>query len=162
LWGVVKGNGVYCVGPIDGGVYDEIVYPPILDYSCYVTITNNTSKPLERVTETVDNGFYVTHAPAMIAPGATGRFWLQDLPGIHGAEGGTTYASADGSRRLSFVYGCPTGVFQNYASGSTFVANSGSPTDASMPRNSVPPFGHPLFVDFTVDDGDAGGGGVGE
>jgi UDP-2,3-diacylglucosamine pyrophosphatase LpxH len=156
LWCVVKCNGTYCVGPIDKAPFDHIVYEPILDYSCYVTITNHTSKSLQRVTETADNGFYVTHPPATIAPGATGRFWIQDLPGPQGAEGRTTYASPDGSR-LNFGYGCPTFVFQNHANGPAFVANSGSPASPSMPRNSVPPYGHPLFVDFTVDDGAVAG-----
>ena len=64
-----------------------------MDYSCYVTIRNDTTQELERTGETVDNGYYVSHPPPRIAPGTTGRFWLQDLAGNHGAEGGTTYAT---------------------------------------------------------------------
>ena len=155
LWCVIKGNGVYCIGPVNDVPSDHVVYAPDSDYSCYVTITNKTSNALERVTQTVDHGFYATYPPATVAPGATGRFWLQDPPDLSGAEGGTTYASAVGGRQLNFVYGCPMGVFQNYATGgSSFVASSGSTPDASTPPNSVPPYCHPLFVDFTVDDGD--------
>ena len=139
LWCVLKGNGVYCVGPVKDTPSDQLVYAPELDYSCYVTIKNNTSKELRRVSETADHGFYVTNPPRTIAPGATGRFWLQDLPDIFGAEGQTTFVSADGRRRLSFVFGCPTGFFQNYASGGTsFVASSGSPPNPVTPSKSVP------------------------
>jgi UDP-2,3-diacylglucosamine pyrophosphatase LpxH len=157
LWCVVKGNGVYCVGPANNGPSDQVVYAPDLDYSCYVTITNNTSNALERVTQTVDQGYSVTYPPATIAPGTTGRFWIQDLPGPFGAEGGTTYVAAVGGIQMPFVYGCPT-FLDNYASGgSSFVASSGGPPDPSTPKNSVPPYGHPLFVDFTVDDGNVTG-----
>ena len=99
--------------------------------------------------ETAGNGYYVSHPPAKIAPGATGRLWLQDFAGLSGAEGGTTYATADGDTNLHFLYGCPTGIFPNYASGgSSFVASSGSPPAPLTAANAVPPYGHPLFVDF--------------
>jgi UDP-2,3-diacylglucosamine pyrophosphatase LpxH len=162
LWCVVESNGTYCMGPCENTSPDQVVYAPSSDFSCYVTITNGTSEDLQRTAETADNGYYVTNPPSTIAAGATARFWLQDLPGIHGAEGGTTYAPADGGNPLHFAYGCPTGVFSNYASGgSSFVASSGSPPGPLQPGNVVPPYGHPLFVDFRV--GGAGGGpGVGE
>jgi UDP-2,3-diacylglucosamine pyrophosphatase LpxH len=152
LWCVVARDGTYCVGPCEHTEADQLVYAPFSDFSCYVTIANNTDEDLERVTESIDNGFYVTHPPDTIAAGATARFWLQDLLGLHGAEGGATYAPSGEGNQLKFVYGCPTGFFQNYASGgSSFVANSGNPPSPSQPSNSVPPYGHPLFVDFRVD-----------
>ncbi len=158
LWCVIKRDGMYCVGPVNNTPSDHVVYAPDMDYSCYVTITNKTSNPLERVTQQADHGYYVTYPPAAIAPGATGRFWLQDLPDAFGAEGAATYAPAVGGQQLKFVFGCPTLAFQNYASGgSSFVANSGSAPDSSTPANSVPPYGHPLFADFTVDDGNVAG-----
>jgi len=123
-----------------------------MDYSCYVSIENDTSQELDRVSDSVDDGYYVSQPPARIPPKSTGRFWLQDLAGIHGSEGGATYEAAGGTR-LAFTYGCPTGIFSNYASGgSSFVASSGSPPASSTPANSVPSYGHPLFVDFVVGD----------
>jgi UDP-2,3-diacylglucosamine pyrophosphatase LpxH len=154
LWCVVENNGMYGVGQCDAAP-DELVYAPFSDFSCYLTITNSTSEDLERDTATADNGFYVSYPPTTIAAGATARFWIQDLGGIHGAEGGTTYRTADGGA-LNFTYGCPTGFFSNYASGgSSFVASSGSPPGPSQPGKVVPPYGHPLFVDFNVDEGGA-------
>ena len=153
LWCVVKDSQGYCVMPVPSPPPDQVIYEPFMDFSCYVTIKNDTTEELTRVGETVDNGYYVSDPPAKIAPGATGRFWLQDLAGPHGAEGGTTYITADDATNLAFSYGCPTGIFSNYASGgSSFVASSGSPPAPLMPQNSVPQYGHPLFVDFTVGD----------
>jgi UDP-2,3-diacylglucosamine pyrophosphatase LpxH len=162
LWCVVESNGTYRLGPCQSTSADQLVYTPFSDFSCYVTITNGTSGDLVRTTETADNGYYVTYPPDTIAPGATARFWVQDLPGIHGAEGGTTYAPADGGNPMYFAYGCPTGFFSNYASGgSSLVASSGSPPGPLQPGNVVPPYGHPLFVDFRV-DGAGGATGVGD
>jgi UDP-2,3-diacylglucosamine pyrophosphatase LpxH len=158
LWCVVKDQDMYCVGPCDHVDADQVVYAPFSDFSCYVTIENSSTGDLARVTEQADNGYYVTRPPETIAAGATARFWLQDLPGIHGAEGSTAYAPAGDKNRLNFVYGCPTGIFQNYASGgSSFVANSGSPPGAAQPPNVVPGWGHPLYVDFRVDDSGSSG-----
>jgi UDP-2,3-diacylglucosamine pyrophosphatase LpxH len=162
LWCVAESNGKYCLGPCEKTSPDQLVYAPFSDFSCYVTITNGTSEDLRRTAETADNGYYVTHPPDTIAAGATARFWLQDLPGIHGAEGGTTYAPDGRGNPMHFAYGCPTGIFSNYASGgSSFVASSGSPPGPLQPGNVVPPYGHPLFVDFRV-DGACGGPGVGD
>jgi UDP-2,3-diacylglucosamine hydrolase len=153
LWCVVKRNGTYCVGPFDGAPPDRVVYPPFSDFSCYVTIENTTADALERVAETADEGYYVAAPPAEIPAGGTGRFWLQDFPGVHGSGGGSAYERSDTGRRLSFVYGCPTGILPNYASGgSSFVASSGIPPSATQTKNVVPSWGHPLFVDFLVDD----------
>jgi len=153
LWCVVKEAQGYCVKRVPSPPSDQLVYEPFMDFSCYVTIKNDTSQELKRVAETADDGYYVSHPPTTIAPGATGRFWLQDLAGIHGAEGGTTYAAADGDAKVAFSYGCPTGIFSNYATGgSSFVASSVDPPAPLAPANAVPPYGHPLFVDFDVGD----------
>lgn len=151
LWCVVRRNGTYCVGPFDGAPADQLVYAPFSDYSCYVTIANETADELNRVSESADYGYYVVDPPETIAAGETARFWLQDLAGLHGAEGGSTYEPAGGGERLGFVYGCPTGIFPNYASGgSSFAASSGNLPLPNQPRNVVPEWGHPLFVDFDV------------
>jgi hypothetical protein len=109
LWSVVESSGAYCVGPSECAPADQLVYSPFSDFSCYVTITNPTSEDLQRTEETADNGYYVTDPPRTIPSGATARIWLQDLPGIFGAEGGTTYAPVGGGNPLQFAYGCPTG-----------------------------------------------------
>jgi UDP-2,3-diacylglucosamine pyrophosphatase LpxH len=159
LWRVGEYHGTYRVTP-DRAPADQLVYAPFDDFSCYLTITNNTSGELTRAAESADNGYYVARPPQKIAAGATERFWIQDFAGVHGAEGGAAYRAADGGEMLEFTYGCPTGFFQNYAGGgSSFVASSGSPPGALQPRDVVPPYGHPLFVDFQVGDGAGAAGG---
>jgi len=152
LWCVVKGNGSYCVGPFTGAPIDHLVYAPFSDYSCYVTIKNTTSDDLERVAETEDEGYYVARPPAAIPAGSTARFWLQDFPGPLGSGGGTAYERGANGSEVKFVYGCPM-LLPNYASGgSSFVASSGVPPSAAQTKNVVPSWGHPLFVDFLVDE----------
>ncbi len=149
LWCVVKVAQGYCVKQMPNPPSDQLVYSPFMDYSCYVSIENDTTQELSLDTDTVDEGYYVSGPPATIAPGSTARFWLQDLAGPAGSGGGATYDSASGTK-LRFSYGCPT-FFSNYASGgSSFVASSGSLPSSSTPPNAVPSLGHPLFVDFKV------------
>jgi UDP-2,3-diacylglucosamine hydrolase len=152
LWCVVKRDGSYCVGPFTGAPIDHLVYPPFSDYSCYVTIKNATSDDLERAAESADEGYYVTMPPVEIPAGGTARLWLQDFPGVLGSGGSTAYGRGEIGNQLKFVYGCPT-FLPNYASGgSSFLASSGVPPSAAQAKNVVPSGGHPLFVDFLVDD----------
>lgn len=151
LWCVIKDSQGYCVKRVPSPPSDQVVYAPFMDYSCYVTVENDSSEELERTAESVTAGYYVSDPPQTIAPGKTGRFWLQDYAGVEGAEGGVRYEPGDGGAEMPFVYGCPFGVMPNYASGgSSFVASSGSPPETTTPKNAVPSYGHPLFVDFLV------------
>jgi UDP-2,3-diacylglucosamine pyrophosphatase LpxH len=156
LWVIAGGDEGYVVAPVDHPPADQVTCALFSDFSCYVSITNATPQELRKTSETVDNGYYVVHPPDTIPPGETRHFWLQDLAGIFGAEGGVTYTPAEGGAPLDFAYGCPTAYFRNYASGgSSLQASSTSPPDPQQPGNVVPPSGHPLFVDFRV-DGEAG------
>jgi UDP-2,3-diacylglucosamine pyrophosphatase LpxH len=152
LWSVVRRDGAYCVGPAENTCPDQLVYAPFSDFSCYVTIANKTTGNLERVSASADAGYYVTQPPDTIAAGTTARFWLQDFPGLQGAEGAAVYEPAGEGNQLRFVYGCPfLFIYPNYAGGSPFVANSTTPPGPSQPENTVPASGHPLFLDFRVD-----------
>lgn len=157
LWCVVKDSQGYCVKRVPSPPSDQLVYEPFMDFSCYVTIRNDSKQELERVDEKVDYGYYVSHPPQKIAPGATGHLWLQDFVGIHGAEGSTKYTAGD--VELPFSYGCPTGIYSNYATGGSSFVASCAPPAPQAPANAVPPYCHPLFVDFVVGDvlvGEAG------
>ena len=153
LWTVINDARGYCVLRDTSAGPDRTVFEPFSDFSCYVTITNDGPDDLEKVSQRLDNGFYASAPPQRIAPGATAQIWLQDLVGIHGAEGAATYRRASNAQMIDFVYGCPTGIFSNYASGgSSYVSSSGSPPTAQTPAGAVPSFGHPLFVDYIVSE----------
>jgi UDP-2,3-diacylglucosamine pyrophosphatase LpxH len=148
LWQVAaKGNGF----EIDtaGAPNDQIVFAPFMDYSCYVRIANNTEHVLVRQAQDAQYGVYVVPPPEQIPANTTADIWLQDLAGIHGAEGSVTYSRADGSGTMALTFGCPTGFYINYATGgAAFVATAGAPPSATAPYNQVPALGHPLFVEF--------------
>lgn len=153
LWEVVK-NGEDCEVKSVRADPDQVVFGPCMDYSCYVRITNNTNNELVMQAYEARYGDYVVPPPNLIPPNTTVDIWLQDLPGIHGAEGSITYSHPDGSERLTFSYGCPTGPFSNYAlGGAELVAASGNPPSSISPHNQVPDKGHPLFVHFFVATG---------
>ena len=86
LWSVTDDHGSYCVRQIDGEP-DQIMYEPFSDFSCYVTIDNSGSQDLVKVSDTADNGYYVSAPPQTIAAGDTAEIWLQDFAGIHGGRG---------------------------------------------------------------------------
>lgn len=150
LWAITSGAQGYAVVPVNAPA-DQVIRGLSSDFSCYVSITNATPQELVRTEVTFDSGYYAVQPPDTIPPGTTRHFWLQDLAGPLGAEGGVTYTPEGGGAPLRFAYGCPT-LFNNYASGgSAFTASSTSPPDPQQSGDVVPPGGHPLFVDFRVE-----------
>jgi hypothetical protein len=70
---------------------------------------------------------------------------LQDYAGAHGSDG--TFSYKGGGK---FSVDCPTGIYMNSVSGAggNFIARSGAGDWGK--RGSVPSWGHPLQVIFTV------------
>jgi UDP-2,3-diacylglucosamine pyrophosphatase LpxH len=152
LWAITEGGAGYVAASVNNPPADQVTWAPFSDFSCYASITNATPQELFRTEVTLDTGYYAVQPPDTIPPGTTRHFWLQDLAGPLGAEGGVSYTPDGGGAPLRFAYGCPTAFFKNYASGgSSFTASSTSPPDPQQPSNVVPPYGHPLFVDFRVE-----------
>jgi UDP-2,3-diacylglucosamine pyrophosphatase LpxH len=148
LWQVVNEGTSFEVRTADAPA-DQVVFEPFMDYSCYVRITNNTNNELVKQAQDAQYGNYVVPPPNRIPTNTTVDIWLQDFPGIHGAEGSVTYSQADGNGSMKFTFGCPTGIFVNYASGGAeFIAASGNPPSVDAAHNQVPATGHPLFVQF--------------
>lgn len=120
------------------------------DFSCYISITNNTGKPLTRgPLATPKEGRWVVPPPTTIADGDTAQMWLQDPPDpTVGSAALVTYGN------MPFGFGCPA-VADNFAAspGLDFVARSG--TAGWQAKGVVPPRDHPLAVRFTVTAADA-------
>ena len=98
-----------------------------MDYSCRVQVENAGNQyelirdnfAVSPGREGTPCGEYIVKPPETIAPGGTGRFWIRDFPGVHGAEGWVTYYYIDSNRQkhsFRLTYGCPTGFDSNYAS----------------------------------------------
>ena len=148
LWQVAQVNGSYHIQPADAPA-DQLVYSPFMDYSAYVKITNNGSSDLVMQNSEAQDGFFVVPPPAKIPAGTTAEIWIQDLPGVSGSGGSVTYEQVNGGGSLPFTFGCPTGWSSNYATGgAAFMATSENPPQPSSPCNTVPHWGHPLFVEF--------------
>lgn len=145
------------VGEADGThtikAYNARRIPPIpspaQDYSCYVSIVNDTPRtlrPADPRPPVPSAGRWVVPPPAEIAPGEVGRCWVQDKLGVAGSGGRCTYVDGAGGV-FDFAFRCPTGLAANRVAGpgSFRVRVGGGPwlADGVVPRH-----GHPLEVTF--------------
>lgn len=118
---------------------------PLMDFSCYVTIVNDTGADLTLTNWSADSDSYWAVPPAPTIPaGGFSMAWLADEPGPYGSNGTVTYDTT------KLTFGCPTGVVSNYATGpsKSYVARSG--TGGWGKAGSVPKTGHPLQVKYTL------------
>lgn len=142
-------HGSYVISSAPVQAMPSVVLSPFLDYSCYVRILNRTSQPLDLTEAKASEGSWVVPPTQAIAPGGRGDGWLQDRPGLYGSAG--TFSYTKGGTKLSFSVACPYKFWPNSASGpgNDFIARSGSGAWGS--RGSVPKWGYPLQVIFTVE-----------
>lgn len=123
------------------------------DFSCYVSMVNQTGQELRRDQVNAAQGVYVVKPPEKLAVGQKAGFWIQDYPYDprdvvpHGSEGSVVYTTPSGGR-INLFFDCPTGTFKNSCSGATFETKSGS----GNWQNQVVEGGHPFFVRFTLND----------
>ena len=138
-------HGDYAISVAPVAALPSVVLPPAMDYSCYVRILNHTGGPLTLSGVSAGNGYWVVPPPQTIPAGGRGDAWLQDYAGPHGSDGTFSYQGGG-----NFSVDCPTGIWPNTVSGAggNFVARSGSGDWGG--RGSVPSWGHPLQVIFTV------------
>ena len=138
-------HGSYAISVAPVAAMPSVVLPPAMDFSCYVRILNTGQQTLQLTGTSAAQGYWVVPPPQTIPPGGRGDGWLQDYTGAHGSEGGFGYSGAG-----DFGVECPTGIWPNSVSGAggNFVARSGSGSWGS--RGSVPSWGHPLQVIYTV------------
>src|SRR5579883_586856 len=139
-----------------------------MNFSCAVEIcsTGNSFDLIRQsyeVTESTfppgqDCGHYVVKPPERIPAGGIGRFWLQDYPGPHGAEGSVRYTCnipSLGVQKLTIKYGCPTGNYDNYCdiSGSDAfdiqVVTKAGDTSGDW-KEKIVKRGHPFHVRITI------------
>jgi hypothetical protein len=137
-------HGDYAISVAPAAALPSVVLPPAMDFSCYVRILNRSGGPLTLSGASAAHGYWVVPPPQTIPAGGRGDAWLQDYPGVAGSEGAFSYQGGG-----KFGVSCPTTWF-NTASGAggNFVARSGAGDWGS--RGSVPSWGHPLQVIFTV------------
>ena len=114
------------------------------DFSCYVTIENDGNEDLVLSSTSIGHGHFVV-PPATIKAHSTAMIWLQDDPGLHGADATVTFKTSTGDQK--FAFDCPTGVFSNACSGGTsFITKAGDGPWSSPGQAVTEP--HPFFVQF--------------
>jgi hypothetical protein len=121
------------------------------DFSCYVTIVNQTNSSMTLSGTPVDtHGVYVTSPASEIAAGSSTSFQLQQTNALSpGPQGACTYAATDNSGRtgsIVFSYACPL-TTTNYANA---VLSGNTAVTLQMIPNPLPEYGHPVNVQFTV------------
>lgn len=128
------------------------------DFSCYITIRNDSAHALAVATPPPADGSW-EGAPTTIAPRGSASFRLRDPSGPTGSEGGFV-VSVIGSGALLLANFQDGYVQSNYCNISsqglfrtmswTFEGASGEP-DNFVPGN-VPGSGHPVYLNFTFTD----------
>jgi hypothetical protein len=140
IWTVTDANGIE---PYTAP-FETVLPSPTQDYSCYVTILNQTANPLALSSAPgPTHGYWAVAPPATIPAEGRGRMWVQDYPGLFGTEATVTY-----NGNLNFSFSCPYVGFNRAAGpGGHFDARSG---DGDWSHGSVPKLSYPLQVRFTV------------
>jgi UDP-2,3-diacylglucosamine pyrophosphatase LpxH len=148
LKSVVKQSDAYQVVDISGqSPSDSVVYSPAQDYSCYVSILNNSSSTLSKTGgETEVHGYYVVPPPQTISPGNRAQFWIHDFPGVEGAGGNVSYTDQANGKTTTFKYACPL-IMNNNCGPKPFQNKSGS---GDWSADQVVGRGHPYFVNFFI------------
>lgn len=131
------------------------------DYSCYVILTNKTTETLTLSSSNTFQGSF-EELPQSVAPGGGVAITLKESQSIgEGSAGSCSYQTGTDPLLLSMVFKDPT-AGPNEASGEitgnnpnnysfTFTGAAGSPNDPGL--GSVPSFGHPIYVNYTLSEG---------
>jgi hypothetical protein len=127
------------------------------DYSCYLTILNQTRQTLTRTSYGESFGYWKSAPPEKMAANSQTDFQLADKAGPGGSTGWVRFAAAPGVV-FSMSFDDPAGSGDNECkitmSGPAtsryrtyFEARSGG---GNWQRNVCPKGGHPLYVKFTI------------
>lgn len=81
------------------------------NFSCYITIKNDSTLTLTNVRTTQSFGEYKSRPSTNLKPGESTSFRLADTSGPAGSTGTTTYDVGDGN--ISINYDCPYGDDSN-------------------------------------------------
>ncbi|MGB9176604.1 MAG: metallophosphoesterase [Methanoregula sp.] len=125
---------------------DSLVYSPAEDYSCYISIYNDSKSTITNQGIKETHGYYVVPPPLRIDSHERVSFWMQDYPGLQGTEGSAAYINQGSRKTITFQYACPL-VSNNSCSPKPF---SNKSDNGIWINNNVVTRGHPYFVDFEV------------
>lgn len=127
------------------------------DFSCYITIINNTAETLTTNGYGNSWGYWKSTPPSSIAPlTSTAQFQLSDSSGPSGSTGWVNVAAAPGVL-FSMNFNDPwsgsnsCGISMSGPAQSLFSVSYAAKTGSgSWQQNSCPSGGHPLYVNFSI------------
>lgn len=116
-----------------------------MDFSCYVTVTNNCKTALmlqHKDKGKNDKGKWEVEPPNVIAGGTSQQFVLKDALGTEGTEGSVEYAlNAPKNPGVRICFSCPA----TPGSKNTFTAKSSEPSIMKVEQDGPhKPDGHPM------------------
>ena len=126
------------------------------DFSCYVTLQNQTDQALTLVSSTADNGSF-GELDSPIAPQSNGNIVLHDPPVIpEGSQGSCVYQVGNQQIFVNMSFSDPwsgSNTAQGYIQGTgpyslSFEGASESP--GNWQPGGVPSGGHPVYVVYTL------------
>ncbi|WP_287169904.1 MULTISPECIES: metallophosphoesterase [unclassified Microcystis] len=150
IFKVVNQQGSYQI-EADSAEQTSVIIPGLSqDYSCYITVENQSSISLiQRVSYEANQGHYIVAPTQSIGPREKGRFWIQDYPGItKGSEGQVIYFTGD--REITLRYSCPVGLSPNSCSGAEFYTSVDGINWGERNQIVNKGLGHPFFVRFVL------------
>jgi hypothetical protein len=129
------------------------------DFSCYITINNNSGYDLGITAPPPEDGTWNNVPPTIYANQQNVTFALNDPPGPEGSEGGFVIAvnGTPAMLQANFQDGYVQENYCNIAAQGTTQSQTWSFEGASdnpdnWQPNSVPGGGHPVFLNFTFAD----------
>ena len=152
MFKVTENNGAYSIEGYNPGQDYVISEHSAGDFSCYVSIINDSGEELEYVSASAAHGYFTVIPPKLIPAWETVQFWIQDNPGPHGSEGSVTYKGKKSGKQFQFSFECPTGLYSNKAHGpGDLYTKSGSVGHNWGNKDHVQGSGHPFFVKYVID-----------
>lgn len=123
------------------------------DFSCYVTIFNNTPYKLTLTGSGNAYGYWNIAPPPSIAPfQASAQFQLKDSAGPNGTQGFVSYIASSTNDVFTMNFSCPFSG-SNYCNinnpdGNSFSVFFTADTGSGSNNNVCPTGGHPLTTSF--------------
>ena len=161
LFAVTDQNNNYTISSDNPGQAKLISSASAGDYSCYITVVNDSGEDLEFVSASAAHGYYTVTPPKVIPAWETAQFWIQDLivlldgPIPHGSEGAVTYKGKKSGKQFQFSFECQTGwalFYPNKAHGpGDLFTKSGNVSHNWGNKGHIQGSGHPFFVKYVID-----------
>ncbi len=127
------------------------------DYSCYITVDNQSNEEYEIVANSIKNndGYFATLPPNTISANSVTKFWIQDSPGLEGSDGEVKYKGKVSGKEIKLTFQCPTNKLpivgsSNDCSGTNEFYTKSESVHNEWKHNEIEKGDNPFFVKFIL------------